>query len=412
MKIKKMFFSKGISAYFTDDQRAIKNGARHDGFIYTGQPLTDGFDAIRIAGESISVGIITQDGHCVFGDCCAVQYSGAGGRDPVFRADHYIPVLKNTVAPALCEKVFANFKEAARYLDILRSANGSKLHTALRYGVSQALLAAFAADRKKTMTEIIAEEYLLPLVPEPVKILGQCGDDRYDNTDKMIIKKVDILPHGLINSVQEKFGEDGELFVDYVGWVRERILKLRADESYTPELYFDVYGLPGMVFDNDIKKILQFMSVLADTASPFKLRIEGPLDAEGRHEQMMLMKKLTEGVDELEIPIELVADEWCNTLDDIDFFSRNKAGHMLQIKTPDLGGLDASIDAVLLCRNRGVKAYLGGTCNETDLSARACTHAAMATRPAQILAKPGMGFDEGYMTVHNEMKRIITMMSS
>jgi methylaspartate ammonia-lyase len=33
----------------------------------------------------------------------------------------------------------------------------------------------------------------------------------------------------------------------------------------------------------------------------------------------------------------------------------------------------------------------------------------MAARPAQILAKPGMGVDEGYMLVHNEMQRILAL---
>jgi methylaspartate ammonia-lyase len=31
----------------------------------------------------------------------------------------------------------------------------------------------------------------------------------------------------------------------------------------------------------------------------------------------------------------------------------------------------------------------------------------MAVKPDQILAKPGMGVDEGYMVVYNEMKRIL-----
>jgi len=54
-------------------------------------------------------------------------------------------------------------------------------------------------------------------------------------------------------------------------------------------------------------------------------------------------------------------------------------------------------------------AYQGGTCNETDRSAVVCTHAAMATKPKQILAKPGMGVDEGYMIVYNEMNRILAL---
>jgi len=55
-------------------------------------------------------------------------------------------------------------------------------------------------------------------------------------------------------------------------------------------------------------------------------------------------------------------------LEDIKLFANYQAGHMVQIKTPDLDGLDNMIEAVLYCKKHGIKAYIGGTCNETDIS--------------------------------------------
>jgi methylaspartate ammonia-lyase len=107
--------------------------------------------------------------------------------------------------------------------------------------------------------------------------------------------------------------------------------------------------------------------------------------------------------------VEIVTDEWCNTLEDIKYFADNKAGHMIQIKTPDLGGINNIVEAVLYCKQKGVGAYQGGTCNETDRSAQVCVHLAMATNPDQVLAKPGMGVDEGFMIVYNEMQRILAI---
>ena len=63
---------------------------------------------------------------------------------------------------------------------------------------------------------------------------------------------------------------------------------------------------------------------------------------------------------------------------------------MIQIKTPDLGGINNTIEAVLYCKALGIGAYQGGTCNETDRSAQVCVHCSMATQPVQILAKPGI----------------------
>ena len=121
---------------------------------------------------------------------------------------------------------------------------------------------------------------------------------------------------------------------------------------------------------------------------------------------------LTAEVDRRGIDVELVADEWCNTLEDIKYFADNKAGHMVQIKTPDLGGINNICEAVIYCKEKGIGAYQGGTCNETDRSAQVCVNLAMATQPDQILAKPGMGVDEGYMIVYNEMQRILACMQA
>ncbi|MCL2170292.1 MAG: methylaspartate ammonia-lyase, partial [Defluviitaleaceae bacterium] len=82
---------------------------------------------------------------------------------------------------------------------------------------------------------------------------------------------------------------------------------------------------------------------------------------------------------------------------------------MAQVKTPDLGGINNSIEAILYCKANGMGAYLGGSCNETDRSAQICAHIAMATSPVQMLAKPGMGMDEAHMVGYNEMKRILAL---
>lgn len=47
MKIKQALFTAGYSSFYFDDQQAIKNGAGHDGFIYTGAPVTPSFTSVR-----------------------------------------------------------------------------------------------------------------------------------------------------------------------------------------------------------------------------------------------------------------------------------------------------------------------------------------------------------------------------
>ena len=136
------------------------------------------------------------------------------------------------------------------------------------------------------------------------------------------------------------------------------------------------------------------------------------MDVEEREGQMKALAALTKLLDDRGIRVELVADEGCNTLEDIKYFADNKSGHMIQIKAPDLGGIGNVVEAVLYCKEKGVGAYQSGTCNETDRSSQVCVQLAMTTLPDQILAKPGVGVDEGYMIVYNKMQRILAMHAS
>ena len=410
MKIIDVVCSKGRTGFYFDDQRAIKQGAGHDGVFYVGAPVTDGFTSVRQAGESISVMLVLEDGQIATGDCAAVQYSGAGGRDPLFLAKDFIPLIDKYIKPELVGKEADSFRSLAAMMEAIE-IDGKRLHTAIRYGVSQALLDAVAKATGRLMCEVVADEYGCTVSEKPIPIFTQSGDDRYDNSDKMIIKGAQVLPHALINNVKDKLGEKGEKLAEYVAWLRDRILNHRTDENYAPVLHIDCYGTIGAVFgNNNYAAMADYIEELGRIAKPFHLRIEGPMDCDSTREaQIEALSGLTAELDRRGCDVELVADEWCNTLEDIKLFADAQAGHMVQIKTPDLGGVNNTIEAVLYCKEKGIGAYQGGTCNETDRSAQVCVNCAMATQPVQILAKPGMGVDEGFMIVYNEMERILAL---
>jgi methylaspartate ammonia-lyase len=405
MTIARALFAPGTSAFFFDDQRAIKAGAAPDGFDYAGSPVTPGFRRIRVAGECVSVLLELSDGQVAVGDCTAVQYSGAGGRDPLFLAGSYVPFLERHVRPLLEGAEVGEFRAMARRVTDLR-VEGRPLHTALRYGITQALLDARAKAKRKMRCEVVCDEWNLPLDATPVPIFGQTGDARFEHADKMILKRVDALPHGLINSLEEKLGRDGGKLREYVGWLARRIRTLVPDPSYLPALHIDVYGTVGLAFANDPGRVAAYAASLGREAEPFAFYLEGPVDMEEKPRQIAALRRIREELERLGSPVKIVADEWCNTLEDVVEFTDARACDMVQIKTPDLGGVQDIVDAVLYCRAHGMEAYQGGTCNETEVSAQCCVHLAMAAHPERMLAKPGMGFDEGFTITRNEMERI------
>lgn len=409
--IQQVFFVPGYSSFYFDDQKAIKDGAGQDGFVYLGRPVTQGFQAIRQAGEVVSVVLVLDNGAVAVGDCAAVQYSGAGGRDPLFLAGAFVPFLERHLKPLLEGRAVDRFLDNARFFDTLK-IEGQGLHTAIRYGVTQALLDATALARRITKAEVILDEYNLPLVCEPVPLFGQSGDDRYAAVDKMLLKRVDALPHGLINNVPEKLGYKGEKLESYISWLAGRVEQLRPDRGYRPTLHIDVYGTVGLIFDHDADKIADYLAGLEKFTGGLELYIEGPVDAGSKAAQIEELGNITDHLRKLGSRVKLVADEWCNTLEDIVDFAEAKCCDMVQIKTPDLGGIHNIVESVLHCRDHGMEAYQGGTCNETDVSARTCVHLALAARPMRMLVKPGMGFDEGMNIVNNEMRRTLAILAA
>jgi methylaspartate ammonia-lyase len=391
------------SGFFADDQAAIRAGAVHDGFGYVGAPLTPGFGTIRQPGEALSVVLVLEDGSVEFGDCAAVQYSGAGGRDPVFSAERAAADVLAHVAPRLVGADVDDFRAVAGQLDALETDEGP-LHTAIRYGVSQAVLAVVARGRRRTMAEVVRDEYATgaPLVPVP--IYAQTGDERLLNAEKMVLKGVDVLPHGLFNS-PAVLGARGELLEEYLRWLVGRIRELGPDGGYRPRLHVDTYGTPGLAFDGDLGAVAGYLARLGEIAAPFDLAVEHPVDAGSRAGQLAAYADLRARLRALGSGVRLVVDEWCNTLDDVRAFVAAGAADVIHVKTPDLGSLTNTAEALLFARDAGLEAYCGGTCNETDRSAQVSSHVAMACGASQVLAKPGMGVDEGVMIVGNEMAR-------
>jgi len=239
-----------------------------------------------------------------------------------------------------------------------------------------------------------------------VPIHAQSGSERYLNADKMIVRRVASLPHALVDNIPEQLGEDGTKLTRYLRWLKERIEQL-GGEDYEPVIHLDVHGGLGQIYENNLGKVLGQLYALDFAARPYQLRIESPLIMKSREAQIRQMKQLRKYVQLRKLKVQLVVDEWANTLEDIHAFLEEQAADMIQIKMPDLGSVHNSVEAVLACQAAGVGAFLGGSCAETDLSARVAVHVALATRPDIIMARPGMGVDEAVSIVQNEMARTL-----
>ncbi|KAF5858440.1 hypothetical protein ETB97_004379 [Aspergillus alliaceus] len=392
-----------LSGYFVKDLQAVRQSPTYDPLIDNIPPQTPGFKSVVQAGHAISILIHLPDGAVAVGDCADVIFSGAASRDPLFIAEEHLPILESIVKPRLLGCDVTGFRQNAVKIDgPWPELKCTKLHSAVRYGITQALLAATALVHRCTMAEIISREWGTTLSRHPIDILASCHRNDYLQLDRMIMKRVPMLPHASFVHVHD-IGPNGSTLLDYIRTVSERVQN-RGTTGYHPRLHFDVYGTIGDLF-SDNEDLASFLGRLERSAQPYDLLIESPIIAPTKHEQIRQLASLRQLLRKRSLRVQIVADEWCNTLEDMREFADAGAVDYVQIKMPDLGGIHNSIDAVLYCQEKGIGCCLGGSANETDISARVTAHVALATKPGFLLSKPGIGADEGVMILTNEMLR-------
>jgi methylaspartate ammonia-lyase len=389
------------------DLAAIKGGAKPNGSIYDGSPVLPGFRKITQPGTIISVMLILDDGSVAFGDCADVILTGFAGRDPLFREEDHIHFLRTEMREFLLGRELSAFRPLAEAADAL-AQDGHRVHTAIRYGVTQALLNAVAVAARTTMAEVVAREYGATVSSEPIPLLASINREDPGQLDRMILKRIALLPHASFQVVERDLGRSGEKLVTYARYLSSRISEI-GDPDYRPRLHLDLYGTLGELFRMDLEAITDYLGTVVEAASPFDVLIESPVIATTQDAHIEAFIAIRRLLKQKGIKLGIIADEWCNTLADIRKFAAAKVADFVQIKTPDLGGINNSIEAVMSCREHGMGCCLGGTANETDMSTRITTNVALATRPDFMMTKPGLGGDEGVMIQTNEMARTLAL---
>jgi methylaspartate ammonia-lyase len=393
--------SPGLGGYYADDLRAVQAGAAVDGLVYRGDPITPGHRHIRNPAMAVVIGLRSSGGGVGWGDAVTVQYSGFGGREPPIDPSALIPQL-DVALEALRSAGAMTFQEACGLVESVR-IDHRLLHSGVRYGLSQALLALAASATHRPPARLLADLLGTELLG-PVPIYAQSGEERRRNTDKMILKRVDVIPHGLINS-PAVFGPDGGRLLEYAEWVRRRIGELGSD-GYDPLLHFDVYGLLGSQSGADVTRMAQVCERLVEVCRPHRVQLESPVYGTDAQSTLQALSALRATLARNGIPVAIVADDWCNTIEDITRFLDSGAVDLIQIKLPDLGAVTNALEAVRACRRFGAGVFIGGSCSETDVSARTSVQLAVAAAADQVLAKPGMGVDEALSITRNEMQRV------
>ena len=286
------------------------------------------------------------------------------------------------------------------------------MHMALRYGITQALLHATAVSGRETMAEVVAREYGATISETPIAILASGHRDDPLQLDRTILKRPELLPHASFTTV-EHVGRSGEKLLAFADTVATRLRQIGGSD-YRPRIHLDVYGTLGELFADDIDKIAAYLATLVKTVQPYGFLIESPIIARTQREQIELFRKLGQTLRKNGTEIGLIADEWCNTLEDVRLFTDEKAAGFPadQDTRPRRHQQQHRGRAALQAARRGRRRSAAPPTRPTSRRGSA-RMSLLACRPDFMPSKPGLGaWTEALMIQRNEMGRTLALLKA
>ncbi len=392
---------RGWGGYFFEDIDKIRQTFIPPGDRYH-TPTTHGrYPFVRTPAPVIGVGIRLDDGSIHWGDAVAVSFGGKAGRAGPGSPDELERWFKTDF------KSWADGRDVSGWLPLEKSfLNAHETAPAfVRYAVSQALLSTASHVMGLSPFRLIAKDLGLAPAKQPITLHGSSGANWDDAVDRMLARKIAYLPQGQFESLESQIGPGGANLLKWIEDFKQRAARF----NYTPTLTLDFHGALDAIFDNSNDKIAAFISLMSQKSAPHPLHIESPIVGKTLQDHAKRLAAIRARVRAAAPTTKIIADEWANDVSDIEYLLDQKSVDGIHIKMPDTGTLSECAEAVRICKQANTFVLLGGSCTETDIGSRSSVHLALACSPDVLLVKPGMGFDESYAQMYNEMARQLSI---
>lgn len=278
------------------------------------------------------------------------------------------------------------------------------LHPAVRYGLSQALLAAVARAQGVTPAELIADEYGLPRPEAAAPLLSTVG------TADATAVACDHRVAGLTirwpgEDPEAELGRNNGRLQGYLRRLTEYLART-AGADYRPAIHLDVGGGLGALYDHNAGKLLGAFYGLGRVADPYPLVVADPVRMDGRDEQIEMMVELKNYIALRDLSVRLAAGAWVDSPSGALAFLEAGAADLLHLDVVRLGGAHHAVEIALAARERGVGALLQSHGDP------AVAHIALALRPEFLSTGPDYEDGRSFAAFHNEMARTLAWLDA
>jgi methylaspartate ammonia-lyase len=390
---------RGWGGYFFEDidkirQKFIPAADRYH------TPTNHGrYPFVRTPAPVVGVGLKLDDDSVHWGDAVAVSFGGKAGRAGPGSPDELERWVKTDFKSWSMGRAVSGWLTLERaFLQAFKTTPAF-----VRYAVSQALLSAASHAANMSPFRLIAKDLGLNPAKQPITLHGSSGSNWDDTVDRMLARKLSFLPQGQFENLESQIGPDGANLLTWIESFKQRAARF----NYKPTLTLDFHGALDAIFGHSDQKIAEFIALISQKAAPHTLHVESPIVGRTLEDHAKRLAAICSTVRASAPTTRIIADEWANEVSDIQYLMDQKSVDGIHIKMPDTGTLSECAEAVRICKQTNTFALLGGSCTETDIGARFSVHLALACAPDALLVKPGMGFDESYAQMSNEMTRAL-----
>jgi methylaspartate ammonia-lyase len=252
------------------------------------------------------------------------------------------------------------------------------LHPAIRFGLSEALLAATALSQGITMAEVIAREYDLPIAEAPINIQAELGVAPLPAAvERMIYFRPAALAFEIPGLHPEVvLGDQGENLQRTIRQLSKRITA--NTEGYRPAIHVNLNGGLARLVDLDVGKMLGNLFGMEKAAAPCPLHVESPIMLRHSQPGMEKLRQLREYVRMRQMKVRFVADNNELSPEECALLIRENGIDLLRVNVIQMGGIHPAVEMIIESWGNNVGVILEG--QPTGIA----SHIALATQPELI----------------------------
>ena len=275
-----------------------------------------------------------------------------------------------------------------------------RLHPAIRYGVSEALLKAVCQQQQKTAVEILTDEFQLPRPVEPVKIQVPIRKGQMLHIDESVAS----LSYAATSAdPATMLGDNAERIQRFVRQLRSQISS--AGFQHEIAIYLDMSGKLGDLYENQLGKILGSLYGLEKAAAPGSIFIQDPVLYDDPASQIDNLAQLHSFMRMRQMSLRLVAGSPIHTINDIDRYIENEAAHGFKLNLVHLGSIQETIAAVQACQRNDLSVFLEGGTPEI------LGQLALVSQPDYVIAAQDALLRSDLADIANEMNRALAWLN-